>query len=75
MRSIVRRRLEEIDRRVQEMLQYRDELSATLEEWERVGRMPGHICGLIEDMGIEKGIPGASRNTGQLQLKPAKSRR
>ncbi len=48
VREIVRRRMEELDERLRELQRYRKELKATLEEWDKVGRAPGHICGLIE---------------------------
>jgi MerR family copper efflux transcriptional regulator len=53
VREIVRLRLEELDERMREMRRYRKELSETLEEWDRVGRAPGHICGLIEGTHLE----------------------
>ena len=55
VREIVRKRLEELDQRMQEMALYRKELAETLEEWDKVGRAPGHICGLIEGARIEHG--------------------
>lgn len=48
VREIVRRRMEELDERLRELHRYRKELKSTLEEWDKVGRAPGHICGLIE---------------------------
>ena len=48
VREIVRRRMEELDERLRELRRHRRELKATLEEWDKVGRAPGHICGLIE---------------------------
>lgn len=48
VREIVRRRMAELDERLRELHRYRKELKATLDEWDRVGRAPGHICGLIE---------------------------
>lgn len=48
VREIVRRRMEELDARLRELQRHRKELKATLEEWDKVGRAPGHICGLIE---------------------------
>ena len=48
VREIVRRRMEELDERLRELQKYRRELKQTLEEWDKVGRAPGHICGLIE---------------------------
>jgi DNA-binding transcriptional MerR regulator len=53
VREIVRRRLAELDERMREMKRYRKELAETLEEWDQVGRAPGHICGLIEAAEIE----------------------
>jgi DNA-binding transcriptional MerR regulator len=53
VREIVRVRLEELDQRMREMARYRKELAETLEEWDRVGRAPGHICGLIESSHVE----------------------
>src|SRR5688500_4924257 len=38
VREIVRRRMEELDARLRELHSYRDELKATLEEWDKVGR-------------------------------------
>lgn len=48
VREIVRTRMEELDERLRELHRYRKELKATLEEWDKVGRAPGHVCGLIE---------------------------
>ena len=48
VREIVRRRMEELDERLRELQRHRRELKATLEEWDKVGRAPGHVCGLIE---------------------------
>jgi DNA-binding transcriptional MerR regulator len=53
VREIVRVRLEELDQRMREMARYRKELAETLGEWARVGRAPGHICGLIESSHVE----------------------
>lgn len=53
VREIVRRRLAELDEKMREMKRYRKELAETLEEWDKVGRAPGHICGLIEAAEIE----------------------
>ncbi len=53
VREIVRRRMEELDERLRELQKYRKELKHTLEEWDKVGRAPGHICGLIEGSEIE----------------------
>src|SRR5215213_7307113 len=50
--EIVRRRLAELDERMRELQRHRRELKQTLEEWDKVGRAPGHICGLIEGSDI-----------------------
>jgi DNA-binding transcriptional MerR regulator len=55
VREIVRRRLDELDERMREMRRHRAELAQTLEEWDRVGQAPGHICGLIEGTQVEHG--------------------
>ena len=52
VREIVRHRMEELDARLRELHRYRNELKATLEEWDKIGRAPGHICGLIEGSGV-----------------------
>lgn len=62
VREIVRRRLDELDERMREMCRYRAELAKTLEEWDRVGRAPGHICGLIEGTGAGNGQKGKPRS-------------
>lgn len=56
VREIVRHRLEELDERMREMRRYRRELAENLEEWDKVGRAPGHICGLIEGSHMEHGM-------------------
>lgn len=53
VREIVRHRLEELDARMREMRRYRKELAETLAEWDKQGRAPGHVCGLIEGSEIE----------------------
>ena len=61
VREIVRHRLEELDERMREMRRYRKELSDTLEEWDRKGHAPGHVCGLIEGTHIGHGV-NSSKN-------------
>lgn len=63
VREIVRRRLKELDEKMREMQRYRHELAKTLEEWDEVGRAPGHICGLIEATEIENPLPAVPRVT------------
>ena len=61
VREIVRHRLEELDERMREMRRYRKELADTLGEWDKVGRAPGHICGLIESSHIDHRIKEAKK--------------
>jgi DNA-binding transcriptional MerR regulator len=53
VRSIVKGRLMDLDERIAQMTQYRDELSAALKEWEKTKERAGHVCGLIETSHIE----------------------
>lgn len=54
VREIVRARLQELDERIKQMRKYRNELAATLEEWDGKGEVAGHVCGLIEGSRIER---------------------
>lgn len=56
VREIVKTRLNELNERIEQMLKYRDELTAALNEWEKKGESEGHVCGLIEGSHIEHGI-------------------
>ena len=58
VREIVRRRMAELDERLRELKRYRRELQSTLEEWDKVGRAPGHVCGLIEGSHVGHAAPG-----------------
>lgn len=53
VREIVRNRLRELNERIGRMIQYRDDLSDALAEWDEVGEAGGHVCGLIESSHIE----------------------
>ena len=57
VRDIVRARLHEIDERIRQMRRYRKELAAALDEWEQVGDLDGHVCGLIESTTIKHALP------------------
>ena len=48
VRRIARRKLGELDLRLKQLRQYRNELARTLVEWETKGSAAGKICGLIE---------------------------
>ncbi|HQU82445.1 MAG TPA: heavy metal-responsive transcriptional regulator [Pyrinomonadaceae bacterium] len=69
VREIVRRRLKEVEERIKEMQRYRKELATTLEEWDKVGRAPGHICGLIEGTEMENSPANSSKIPPKNKLK------
>jgi DNA-binding transcriptional MerR regulator len=56
VREIVKARLDELNERIKQMLQYRDELESALAEWEEIGEAEGHVCGLIEGSHIEHAV-------------------
>ena len=56
VRDIVRTRLQELDEHMREMRGYRNELAATLAEWDKTGPVNGHICGLIEGSRIATNV-------------------
>ena len=64
VREIVSRRLEELDERMREMRRYRRALAETLEEWNKVGRAPGRICGLIEGSHVEHNVKETKKMRG-----------
>lgn len=53
VREVVRGRLQELNERIEQMIRYRDELTAALAEWDEAGEIEGHVCGLIEGSHIE----------------------
>ena len=53
VRRIVAERLQELDRKLVELRRYREELSKTVDAWDRRGGEEGMICGLIE--GLDEG--------------------
>lgn len=53
VRAKVKARLAELDERIRQMTLYRDELAASLQDWEKTGESEGHVCGLIEGSHIE----------------------
>ncbi len=50
VRRMARERLEELDRKLAELRQFRRELKQTVEAWDCVGEQEGMICGLIEGL-------------------------
>ena len=52
VRRIARRKLDELDRRLKQLRQYRNELAQTLADWETKGAAAGKVCGLIESSHI-----------------------
>ena len=67
VREIVRQRLSALDQRMREIKKYRNELAAALTEWDQVGDIAGHVCGLIEGSQIEH--PLRSELSGHLRKK------
>ena len=53
VREIVRGRLTELNEKIEQLIHYRDDLTAALTEWDEVGEAKGHVCGLIENSHIE----------------------
>ena len=53
VRSLVRTRLEELTVHIEELIEYRDELAKTLGEWDSLGAVTGHVCGLIEGLDLK----------------------
>lgn len=56
VRAKVKGRLSDLNDRIEQMIQYRDELAGALDEWEKMGESPGHVCGLIERSHIEHSV-------------------
>ncbi len=55
VREVVAKRLDKLNEKIAEMLQYRDDLRSVLKEWAKEGEAEGHVCGLIE--GVNFGGP------------------
>jgi len=53
VRDVVHTRLQELDERMREMRRYRNELAATLAEWDKKDAVEGHICGFIEGSNLK----------------------
>jgi hypothetical protein len=39
-------------------------LCSTLDEWNKLGRAPGHVCGLIESSHVEHNARGTKKTKG-----------
>lgn len=48
VRDLVRQRIADLDRRLVELKRFRRDLSRTLDGWESLSEVKGHVCGLIE---------------------------
>lgn len=53
VREMVRQKLVELDFKLRQLQQYRDELAVTLQNWDMLGQADGQICGLIESTNLE----------------------
>ena len=56
VREIVRSRLDELNERIAQMVQYREDLKRELAGWDKEQELEGHVCGLIEGSHIKQGI-------------------
>jgi DNA-binding transcriptional MerR regulator len=56
VREIVRQRLVELEEHISKLVHYQKVMTNTLEEWDRIGQVPGHVCGLIESLNIEPSL-------------------
>ena len=74
VRDVVRSRLRELDQHMRETRRYRNELAATLAEWDKAGAVEGHICGLIEGTNIKHRVFGAKMRPHK-KLKKSQSSR
>lgn len=61
VREVVRQRLAELDERLTQMQQYREELAQTLKQWDLRGDAESQFCGLIEDAQISTTKPAATQ--------------
>lgn len=59
-RDIIRRRLSELNEKIDQLVKHRDEVTEALTEWNQKERVDGHVCGLIEESHIENG-PGKKK--------------
>jgi DNA-binding transcriptional MerR regulator len=50
VRVLVRNKIKDVNNHIKNLISYRDELSANLKEWEKLGKVEGHVCGLIEGL-------------------------
>jgi DNA-binding transcriptional MerR regulator len=53
VRELIRKKLLELDEKLKQLQQYRDELATTLQTWDKLGQANGHVCGLIENSSLE----------------------
>jgi len=53
VREIIRRRLNDLNEKIDLLVRYRDEVTAALKGWDEKESSDGHVCGLIEESAIE----------------------
>ncbi|HMQ02746.1 MAG TPA: heavy metal-responsive transcriptional regulator [Pyrinomonadaceae bacterium] len=61
VRAILRSRLSEVAERIRELQRYHREITNTVKEWDKIGRAPGSICGLIEGAEVQNPAPVSGR--------------
>ena len=70
VRDVVRTRLRELDERMREIRRCRNELAATLAEWDKTGAVDGHICGLIEGANLRHVSDSKMRSRRSIKERP-----
>jgi DNA-binding transcriptional MerR regulator len=50
VRILVRNKIKDVNEHIKNLISYRDELAANLKQWEKLGKVEGHVCGLIEGL-------------------------
>ncbi len=55
-REIIRRRLDELNEKIDQLVKHRDEVTEALAEWDQKEQVDGHVCGLIEASHIETNL-------------------
>ena len=69
VREIVRLRLAELEERIKQMIEFRDELTAALTTWDKIGHSDGHVCGLIEHTDMKHGLRTAKKGAVKEKLR------
>src|SRR5262249_42315429 len=44
VRALVRNKIRDVNDHIKNLISYRDELAASLKQWEKLGKVEGHVC-------------------------------